>query len=252
MTTNSKIKSDWQQPNVGELVVLYELDTTDLGGSVFRFVEGTISGTAVQFQGQTFYPLDMESAGWELTGTGKLPRPTIKINSRELTLRAALNTYEDMLGAQVRRKRTFSKYLVGEPLADALAEFPVDIYVIQRKAGQNKEYIEFELSAYMDFEGKKLPGRIVLKDTCTHTYRYIDPNTSVFVDHSTDEDKISCPFVLGNYYDADGDVTTSGSDNCGRQLSDCKARFWEWNGASYDNPEQPLPTRAFPGVGRTR
>ena len=243
MTTNASIKNDWQQPNVGALVVLYELDTTDLGGSIYRFVEGTISGTAVVFQGQTFYPLDMESDGWELTGTGKLPRPTIKINSRDVSLRAALNTYDDMLGAQVRRKRTFSKYLDGEPLADALAEFPVDIYVIQRKAGQNKQYIEFELSAYMDFEGKKLPGRVVLKDTCTHTYRYIDPNTGSFVQGSCPWNLVTGDGDFTDYYDAYGVATTSGGDVCGRSLSDCQDRFGDY---------ADLPTRAFPGVGRTR
>ena len=239
MTTNASIKNDWQQPNVGALVVLYELDLTDLGGSVFRFVEGTISGTAVQFQSQTYFPLDMESAGWELTGTGQLPRPTIKVNSRELTLRAALNTYEDMLGAQVRRKRTFSKYLDGEPLADAAAEFPVDIYVIERKAGQNKEYIEFELSAYMDFEGKRIPGRTVIRDTCTHIYRYWDATASGF-----NYDKASCPYTDSDYWDINGDVEALPEDDaCGRRLTDCQLRF----GDTAD-----LPTRAFPGVGRTR
>jgi lambda family phage minor tail protein L len=237
MTTNAKIKSDWQQAGVGELVVLYELDTTDLGGSIFRFVEGTISGVAVDFQGQTFYPLDMDSSGWEVAGTGQLPKPKIKVNSREMTLRAALNTYDDMLGAIVRRKRTYSKYLDGQPLADSAAELPVDIYVIERKTSQNKKYIEFELSAYMDYEGIKIPRRMVLRETCTHIYRYWDGAQFVY-------DRASCPYTGGSYWDVNGDVEGSPEDDvCGRRISDCTLRFGENN---------DLPTRAFPGVGRTR
>jgi len=239
MTTNAKIKSDWQQPNVGTLVILYELDLTDLGGAVFRFVEGTISGTAVHFQNQTFFPLDMDSTGWELKGTGQLPKPKIKLNSQELTLRAALNTYEDMLGATVRRKRTFSKYLDGEPLADASAEFPVDIYVIERKSAQNREFIEFELAAYMDYEGKKIPGRQVLRDTCTHIYRYYDTTASGF-----DYTHATCPYTGSSYWDISGDVESEPEDDaCGRKLTDCQLRFGDYG---------ELPTRAFPGVGRTR
>lgn len=238
MTTNADIKHDWQQPDVGELVTLFILDATDIGGAIYRFTSTvSVSGTvrsAVVFQGQTYFPLDIEAKGFEVKGEGQLPRPKITLNSQETTIHTAVNTYDDLIGCVIYRKKTYSKYLDGEPLADANAEFPIDIYTVERKTSQNQERITFELSAYMDFQGKKIPGRLCIRDTCTHRYR-------IFIDGSFDYTNATCPYDGSNYWTREGVTTTSGNDICGRRLSDCKLRF----GATAE-----LPTRAFPGVGR--
>lgn len=238
MTTNADIKHDWQQADVGELVTMYVLDATDIGGAVYRFTPTvSVSGTvrsAVVFQGQTYFPLDIEASGFEWKGEGQLPRPKIKVNSREETLRDAINTYDDLIGCVIYRKRTFSKYLDGQPLADANAEFPIDIYTVERKTSQNQNFVEFELAAYMDHQGKKIPGRICIRDTCTHRYRYWNGS-------SFDYTNATCPYDGSNYFTREGLPTTAANDVCGRRLSDCKLRF-----GTYGN----LPTRAFPGVGR--
>jgi lambda family phage minor tail protein L len=239
MTTNEKIASDWQQEAVGELVTLYVLDCSDIGGSTYRFTNMTsVSGgvySAVVFQGQTYYPVDIEAKGFEYTGDGQLPRPTLKLNSRETTIKAAISTYDDLLGSVVYRKRTFKKYLDNQPDADSTAEFPIDIYIIEKKLVQNNIYVEFELSAYMDHTGKKIPGRTVIKSTCTHTYRYWNGSSFTYG---------SCPYDGANYFERDGTPTVNeDEDKCGKRLSDCELRFGENN---------PLYTRAFPGVGRLR
>ena len=46
-----------------------------------------------------------------------------------------------------------------------------DVYQVDRKSAHNKNYVEFELAAQLDQQGKKLPGRIMLRDTCNLTYR---------------------------------------------------------------------------------
>lgn len=238
MSTNVKIAEDTQQADVGNLIVLYVLDFTALGGTTLRFTENTDGNyAAIQFQGQTYFPIDMESTGWEWSGEGKLPRPKIKINNAELAVAAMVNTYDDGLGALVYRKRTFSKYLDGEPEGDIQAEFPIDIYRIERKSAQNKNFIEFELSAYMDHTGKKIPQRLVLRDTCTHAYRIWDATASGF-----DYSKATCPYTGTDYFNRAGDSESEPEDDeCGKNLSDCELRF-----GSTAN----LPTRAFPGAGR--
>lgn len=237
MTTNAKIKSDILTTEPGEIVVLYDLDLTDLGGGVYRFTENTISGAAVLFQGQTYFPLDMEAEGFEMSGTGSLPKPKIRVNNVEVSVQAAISTYDDMIGGIVYRKRTFSKYLDGQPLADAAAEFPVDIFVIERKSAQNKHFVEFELAAFMDYEGRMIPGRMVLRDTCTHKYRFWDGA-------DWDYTYASCPYTGGSYWDIEGNVEALPEDDvCGRRITDCELRFGD---------TANLPTRAFPGVGRLR
>ena len=74
-------------------------------------------------------------------------------------------------------------------------------------------------------------------------YTYIDPNTGSFVQGSCPWNLVTGDGDFTDYYDAYGVATTSGGDVCGRSLSDCQDRFGDY---------ADLPTRAFPGVGRTR
>lgn len=239
MTTNAKIAADTQQPDVGELVVLYVLDMTELGGSVLRFTENTtISGstrTAVKFQGVTYFPMDIDSDGWDVSGEGTMPRPKIRCNNTELTLQAYINLYDDLIDATVYRKKTFSKYLDSAPLADSAAEFPTDVYRIERKTAQNKNFVEFELASEMDLEGKKVPARLVLRDTCSHAYR-------IYSDGSFSYDHATCPYTGTDYFKQDGTSTTAANDKCGKRLSDCELRYGT----------EPLPFRGFPGAGLIR
>ena len=46
--------------------------------------------------------------------------------------------------------------------ADNTAEFPQEIYSIDRKATETREIVEFELAAPTDLAGVRIPGRQVL------------------------------------------------------------------------------------------
>lgn len=239
MSLNADIASDVQQPSLGKLVSLYIIDCTSLGGSVHRFVPATISGVAVVFNSLTYLPIDVECTGFEYTSKGQLPRPKIKLSNTTNTMFGVVAQYDDLLGAEVTRRRTFEKYLDGQPSADPLAKFPDDVYTIERKVGQNKYAIEWELSAYMDFEGKFLPKRQVLRDTCVWRYRVWDSTTSTF-----NYDDVECPYTstsVSGMFKKDGTPTTiSGEDVCGKRLSDCDLRYGN----------DPFPFSGFPGVGK--
>jgi len=45
------------------------------------------------------------------------------------------------------------------PTADPTAEFPREIYSIDRKASENRNAVEFELAAPTDLAGVRIPGR---------------------------------------------------------------------------------------------
>jgi len=57
------------------------------------------------------------------------------------------------------------------PTADPAAEFPVDIFYIDRKASETKDAVEFELSSSFDVAGVQLPRRQIIQNVCTWRYR---------------------------------------------------------------------------------
>ena len=185
-----------------------------------------------------YTPVDIEFTDFEINGTGQLPQPKLRVANSNQVFQSIINTYGDLLGCTVSRVRTFRRFLDGEDEADPSAFFGPDTYRVERKAAENMVFIEWELSASIDQEGKLLPGRVILRDTCTWRYRRWNPATSTF-----NYSKATCPYTGSAYFNRVGVATSDPSkDVCGRRLSDCKKRF----GAN------PLPTASFPGVARVR
>lgn len=236
MTTDAAIKSKIQKLVPGQLVELYSIDLSPIGESTtYNFTNGTMdNGDMVAFNSVNYTPLSVESEGWEQTGEGKLPRPKLKISNITQVLQSAVVTYNDLVGCELTRIRTFYEYLDGGTSPDPTAKFPEDIYIIDRKTKQNKFTIEFELVAALDIENVYLPRKQAM-GTCTHRYRnYID---SVF--NYTD---ITCPYTGSSYFTDSGAVTANpAEDNCGRRIRDCKLRF---------GSVVPLPFEGFPNIRR--
>jgi phage-related protein len=114
--------------------------------------------------------------------------------------------------------------------------FPVEVYTIERKSAHTKTFVEWQLAAAIDQEGRMLPGRQVLRDTCLHRYRSFEGGTFNY-------SRASCPYTGAACFTATGTPTTAQFDVCGKKLSDCRLRFGQ---------NANLPTRAFPGVSRLR
>ena len=110
---------------------------------------------------------------------GQLPRPNLTVSNALGTITAILLTVNettagnDLTGATVTRIRTLARYLdatnfpgssnqFGTP--DPTAEFPQEIYKIDRKSTENREIVTFELAAVFDLAGVRIPKR-----QCTRT-----------------------------------------------------------------------------------
>lgn len=225
-----------QQSDPGQLVVLFTVDATALGGSVYRFTNSASASGVITFQGQNYAALDFQADGFEVRGDGRLPTPTLKVSNAQALLLAGVIALNDLLGATVTRLRTFSQFLDGAANADPNAYFPLEVYKIEQKTAHSKLELAFTLSAAIDQEGRRLPNRPVLRDKCTHRYR-------IWNGTSFDYSQATCPYTAAVYYDENGNmVSTPAGDKCGKSLGDCQLRFGN----------QPLPTRAFPGVARVR
>ncbi|RWB95530.1 MAG: phage minor tail protein L [Mesorhizobium sp.] len=228
-----------QTANPGEFVALFRLDVSSLGGQVMYFCQSAHEGAPISFGGITYTPVDVEFSGMEINAGGALPRPHVKVSAANGVFQQIINEFGDLLGVQIQRVRTFRQFLDGHEEADPTMYYGPDTFRVERKVEENPVFIEWELSAAIDQESKKIPGRQVIRDTCLWRYRQFNPNTGDF-----DYSRAQCPYALNVFFDRNGNsVPTAAQDQCGRKLGDCEKRFGEGN---------PLPFGGFPGVGRVR
>jgi lambda family phage minor tail protein L len=231
-------------------VVLFEIDATNIGGEIYRLAPAPLIADlsdpvpqAVTWGGNIYSPIRMESTGWQMTGKGTLPSPNLKVANIQLQFSALAIAFRDLLGCQVTRRRTFRRYLDGQPDADPDIEFDPDIFQIEQKIAQNKVYVEWRLGPAIDVEGRLLPGRQITQGFCPLRYRFWDADAVAF-----DYSQATCPFTGDTnddkMFDNEGvEVFDPALDRCAKRVNiGCKKRF----------PSQPLPFGGFPGVNRVR
>lgn len=256
----SIIAGDLQTPAPSAIIELFELQLiTAIHGTndLYRFHAGTnlFNNTDVIWRGNSYLKFPVEADGFEYNGQGTLPRPKIRVSNILGTITAIILTLPDGLeGAKVTRIRTLAKYLdaANYPALDDLltedddvllleddssflleptnatedfsAEFPREIYYIDRKTAENRELVEFEMVSAFDLAGVRAPKRQCISNICQWVYRSSE-----------------CSYTGTNYFDAnDQPVLNASQDVCAKRLSSCKARF----GANNE-----LPFGSFPGIG---
>lgn len=235
----STIKKEVQKLSMDNLVTLYELDATNIGGSIYHFTKRMRESSTIAFGGTTYIPIDIDAQGFTYDGNGAFPTPTLRVSNVGNLVSAAIIDLKDLIGAKLTRIRTFEAFLDGSPDADSGQTLPVDIFTVEQKTFQNKIYVEWRLSSSIDAMGKKLPGGIVLRDVCPRRYRIYRSATNDF--YQFDASKGGCPYAGTKYFDENDVSTTKANDMCSKHLDGCKARFGQ---------HSDLPTYAFPGVSR--
>lgn len=250
----TEFQEESQKLSTDPIVELFDLDATALGGGVYRFYSGAGSDTPLLWRGEYYVPLPIEGSGWEFSGKGSLPTPTLRVSNVHLLMSSIIANIGDPLGADITRWVTYEKFLdapIGsEPDPD---KFRKELYQVERKVTQDEAMVEFELSAAIDQDGRKLPSRQVVRGFCNHRYRVFTGPTVAEPTQIFSYEKATCPYAgdgvaadQGPYFTQSGLSATGGAieDVCGKKLSDCKLRF-----ATQATP-QPLPFRGFPAVDR--
>ena len=169
-----------QEPG-SELVELIEVELAS--GSIYLHsgIESDLS--TVQFRDlttpatiRTYTAIPIELTGVERNADGASSRPSLVVANVLSTFRGLIGdlTNKDLIGKRVIRRQTLKKYLYGETDdANPPIEFPVEKFIIDRVASENKVAIKFELASVMDLEGVKLPNRIVVGKYCNWEYQGI-------------------------------------------------------------------------------
>lgn len=230
-----------QESDFGALVTLFRLDATPLGGPVMFFCQSAQETRGVVFGGVTYTPVDVKFEGFEVNGGGALPTPKMTVSNTDNVISDIATAYGDLLGCNVARVRTFRRYLDGQIDADPGKFMGPDIFKVEQKTSDTETMLEWELSAAIDQEGKKLPGRLVLRDVCPWRYRYLDTVTGQFVVSTTER---ACPYAGDAMFDRLDKATSDPTkDQCSQTLAGCQARFGR---------DQALPFGGFLGVARVR
>ena len=153
----------------------FELNTAQHGETtVYRFTNTKNElGNDIVWQGNTYTAIPLKAEGYEASGQGTLPRPSISVSNLLGTFTTLIAVLPDGLeGCKVTRTRTLSKYLDAVNFtggsnsdADPTSYFrPRDIYFIDRKSMENRDIISYEMCSAFDLAGVRLPKRQILPD----------------------------------------------------------------------------------------
>jgi len=204
------------------LIELFELDLTPFGADILRFHCGTneYNGSIV-WDGEEYLPYPVQASGFEISGSGQIPRPTLAVANIAGAISAVILSYDDLLGAKVTRKRTLARYLDAvnfnghyNPDADPDQSLPDDVYFIDRKSSENKVAVTFELSAAFDVIGVQLPRRQIVANSCGFAYRGTE-----------------CGYIGAPKFDINDNPITSASSAEGQAVIDAGVIFTAANDA---------------------
>lgn len=207
-------------------IELYTLDLNPIGvNQLVHFCNwNQTSGANVSFAGVEYAAYPIQASGFELSGRGQLPTPTLQVSNVFRDITKLILDYDDLVGAKLTRRRTFAKYLDGQPQADSTKEFDPDIYYVERKASENKLTVSFELSAALDLGDFRLPARKIVANACP--WRYRSPE---------------CGYAGGPVADKQDRPTSDPAlDDCSKLISGCRLRFGFYGVLNFGG---------FPGAG---
>ena len=168
--------SDVQSTNPSAVIELFtlQLDNALHGATTtYYFHSGSNlnANNKIKWQTVEYLRFPIQASGFAFQ-KGQLPRPKLTVSNATGLISSILLTVNettagnDLTGAKVTRIRTLAKFIDADnfadgqnPTADPTAEFPREIYSVDRKSSENREVVEFELAAPTDLAGVRIPKR---------------------------------------------------------------------------------------------
>jgi len=124
----------------------------------------------VRFRSQNYTPMPIEAEGFDQKAgqNDGIARPILRVSNLLSTVSSILievnhiTPGNDLLNAKVTRIQTLAMFLDGETTANTNATSRDQVFIINRKSTENRQMVEFELSAIWDLPNVKIPKRQVL------------------------------------------------------------------------------------------
>uniref|UniRef100_UPI0022E9605E phage minor tail protein L n=1 Tax=Escherichia coli TaxID=562 RepID=UPI0022E9605E len=145
----------------------------------------------VTWQGRQYQPYPIQGSGFELNGKGTSTRPTLTVSNLYGMVTGMAEDLQSLVGGTVVRRKVYARFL------DAV-NF-ISRWRIEQCSELSAVSASFVLSTPTETDGAVFPGRIMLANTCTWTYRG----------------------VADEYDQPTSDIT---KDKCSKCLSGCKFR----------------------------
>ena len=199
---NESVKSE-QSPRV----VLWEIDLTVQGGERYFFCnELNEKGEPVTWQGRQYQAYPIQGSGFELNGKGTSTRPTLTVSNLYGMVTGMAEDLQSLVGGTVVRRKVYARFLDAVNFVNGNSDADPEQEVISRwRIEQCSELsavsASFVLSTPTETDGAVFPGRIMLANTCTWTYR-------------GDECGYSGPAVADEYDQPTSDITKDKCSKC--------------------------------------
>ena len=185
--------SELQKINPSAIIELFELQLiASIHGSdqLFRWHSGTnqTDNGEIVWQSNSYARMPIEAEGFEFTGKGQIPRPTLTVSnvlSTLTTLIASVNVFtpaNDLNGAKLTRIRTTADNIdavnfsggtnpFGTPSSN---KFPDEIFFLDRKIIENRQVIQYELVSALDLQNVRVPKRQITRKDFDGVGTFID------------------------------------------------------------------------------
>lgn len=157
-------------------------DTSGKWGGRLTFVSPEQTGgkevSYVDEQGtlQDYAPTPVSAAGFEISGSNRLPTPKINFANVDGAMSDLSRDFDDLIGFKLIRIRTYSNFLysidgVTQSSYDPNAHFTPEVWYFNRKIDETKLGVTYELASVFEVEGMKLPGRRMYPNFCPFKYK---------------------------------------------------------------------------------
>jgi len=185
--------SELQKINPSAIIELFELQLiASIHGSdqLYRWHSGSNQNNngEIVWQGNSYTRFPVEAEGFEFTGKGQIPRPTLTVSnvlSTLTTLIASVNAFtpaNDLNGAKLTRIRTTADNIdavnfsggtnpFGTPSSN---KFPDEIFFLDRKVLENREVVQYELVSALDLANVRVPKRQITRKDFDGVGTFID------------------------------------------------------------------------------
>ncbi len=195
------------------LVVLWEVDQTEVGGEryFFRTLAERKRWSQSPGRGDNIRRTLFREAALSMNGKGASARPTLKVSNLHGMVTGMAEDLQSLVGGTVVRRKVYARFLDAVNFVNGNSDADPEQEVISRWRIQQCSELSavsasFVLSTPTETDGAVFPGRIMLANTCTWTYR-------------GDECGYHGPAVADEYDQPTSDIT---KDKCSKCLSGCK------------------------------
>lgn len=165
------------------LINLFELDLSPIGDPTqLFFVDATSAGyQPIVFNGVSYFPFPCQLKAAGYNGQGSIVRPELSVSNINGFVSNLLLQNQDLVGATLIWTRVFARFIdavnfpngVSPYTPDPTAAYAPEVYYVYQKKSENQQSVVWEMATSFELDGRNLPSRTVLANSCVWRYREV-------------------------------------------------------------------------------